>query len=98
MRNCYIVAYDIANAKRLRRVHRTLQGYGSALQYSVFHCELSAAERVLLWEALTGLINHREDKVMFLHLGLAGERNRQRIETLGQAADWDKLGRSALII
>ena len=58
MRTCYIVAYDIADPKRLQRVHRTMRGYGDPLQYSVFRCVLSPSERVLLIEALTPLINH----------------------------------------
>lgn len=98
MRNCYIVAYDIADAKRLRRVHRTMQGYGDPLQYSVFRCELSAAERVLLLEALTRLISHREDQIMLLDLGPAAGRATHCVETLGRAPDWAKFNRNALIV
>src|SRR5437870_5051974 len=47
MRTCYIVAYDIADPKRLQRVHRTMRGYGDPLQYSVFRCILSPSERIL---------------------------------------------------
>ena len=36
MRTCYIVAYDIADPKRLQRVHRTMRGYGDPLQYRSF--------------------------------------------------------------
>ena len=36
----YLVSYDIANAKRLRRVAKTLESYGTRLQYSVFECPL----------------------------------------------------------
>ncbi len=31
MRLAYLVAYDISDPKRLRRVHRTMRGYGDAL-------------------------------------------------------------------
>ena len=85
MRTCYIVAYDIADPKRLRRVHRTMRGYGDALQYSVFRCILSPSERVLLLEALTPIINHRQDQVMFINLGPANGRAHVSIETLGRA-------------
>ena len=71
MWTCYIVAYDISDPKRLQRVHRTMRGYGDPLQYSVFRCILSPSERVLLIEALTPLINHREDQVMLINLGPA---------------------------
>jgi CRISPR-associated protein Cas2 len=85
MRTCYIVAYDISDPKRLRRVHRTMRGYGDSLQYSVFRCILSPSERVLLLEALTPIINHREDQVMFINLGPANGRAHVSLETLGRA-------------
>ena len=85
MRNRYIVSYDISDAKRLRRVHRTMRGYGEALQYSVFRCDLSPSERILLIEALTKIINHREDQVMLINLGPNDGRAKESIETLGRA-------------
>ena len=36
----YLISYDIANAKRLRRVAKTLESYGTRLQFSVFECPL----------------------------------------------------------
>jgi CRISPR-associated protein Cas2 len=97
MRTCYIVAYDIAEPKRLRRVHRTMRGYGDPLQYSVFRCVLSPSERVLLLEALTPLLNHREDQVMLVNLGPADGRAHLSIETLGRALASD-LDRIAVIV
>ena len=47
MRNRHIVAYDVSDPARLRRVHRKMNGFGDPLQYSVFACDLSAKERVL---------------------------------------------------
>ncbi len=85
MRNRYIVSYDIADPKRLRRVHRTMRGFGDPLQYSVFRCDLSPSERVLLCEALTPLLNHREDQVMLVNLGPTDGRGSETIETLGRA-------------
>jgi CRISPR-associated protein Cas2 len=85
MRNRYIVSYDIADPKRLRRVHRTMRGFGDPLQYSVFRCDLSPSERILLLEALTPLIHHREDQVMLINLGPADARGVESIETLGKA-------------
>jgi CRISPR-associated protein Cas2 len=40
-RDWYLVAYDIRNEVRLRRVARVMEGYGARLQYSVFRCRLS---------------------------------------------------------
>jgi CRISPR-associated protein Cas2 len=32
----YLVSYDISDPKRLRKVARSLEGFGVRLQYSVF--------------------------------------------------------------
>ena len=85
MRNRYIVSYDIADPKRLRRVHRTMRGFGDPLQYSVFRCDLSPTERLLLREALTPLLHQREDQVLLINLGPAEARGAESIETLGRA-------------
>ncbi len=85
MRNRYIVSYDISDAKRLRRVHRTMRGYGEPLQYSVFRCDMSPSERILLKEALTRIINNREDQVMLINIGPVDGRACESIETIGRA-------------
>lgn len=87
MRIAYLVAYDISDPKRLRRVHRTMRGYGDRLQLSVFRCELTASERVLMIEALTRIINTRQDQVMIVNLGPAERRGADSIQTLGRAFD-----------
>ncbi len=97
MRNRYIVSYDISDPKRLRRVHRAMKGYGDALQYSVFRCDLSASQRILLIETLSRIIHHREDQVMLINLGPAAGRRSETIETLGRALD-DRDDRIAVIV
>lgn len=98
MRTRYIVSYDISDPKRLRRVHRTMRGYGDALQYSVFRCDLSASERILLIEALSKLLNHWEDQVMLIDIGPAAGRGRESIETIGRALDPEHSERIAIIV
>ena len=44
MRNTFFVPYDISNDLRLRRVHKTMCGFGDHLQYSVFECQGAAHE------------------------------------------------------
>ena len=44
----YIVAYDIADARRWRRVFKTMNGFGEWLQLSVFQCRLSRRRRAEL--------------------------------------------------
>ena len=45
MRTTYLVCYDIANDKRLRRVFKVCKNYGDHLQFSVFECDLNPAEK-----------------------------------------------------
>jgi CRISPR-associated protein Cas2 len=87
MRNRYVVSYDVSEPKRLRRVHKLMKGYGIPLQYSVFQCDLSQSERVLLIEALTPVINHREDQVMLINLGPADGRGCESIEVMGRSTE-----------
>jgi CRISPR-associated protein Cas2 len=85
MRHTYIVSYDIADPKRLRKVFRTCQDFGNHLQYSVFECDLSAQERVDLESRLKDIIHHEEDQVLFISLGPAESRGDRTILALGQA-------------
>lgn len=87
MRNRYVVSYDVSEPKRLRRVHKLMKGYGIPLQYSVFQCDLSQSERILLIEALMPTINHREDQVMLINLGPTDGRGCERIEVIGRSME-----------
>ena len=84
MRNRYIVAYDVSDGKRLRRVFRKMNGFGDALQYSVFACDLSAKERVLLEEALREIIDVKEDRVLIIDIGPVEGRGAGVVRTLGR--------------
>lgn len=98
MRSRYVVCYDIADAKRLRAVHKKMRGYGDPVQYSVFRCDLSPAERTLLVEALTELIHHREDRVMLIDIGPTDGRGRECIETLGVKTDENPVERICVVV
>lgn len=69
MRRRYLVCYDIADPVRLRRVHKKMKGFGDALQYSVFCCELTTREKVEMESELSDIINHKEDRVLVVDLG-----------------------------
>lgn len=83
LRLAYIVCYDICDPSRLRRVYRTMRGYGAHLQYSVFRCELSDAEKVQMITDLQAIINHGEDKVLIVHLGPPDGQRAGQMQTLG---------------
>jgi len=76
----YLVAYDICDPKRLRKVAHTCEDFGKRRQYSVFMCRLSAKDLVRLKSRLYDIINLKEDKVMFVPLC---NRCAEGIETIG---------------
>ncbi len=86
MRNRYVVTYDVRDAKRLRQIHKKMNGFGDPLQYSVFACELSAKERVLLKEALAEIINLKEDQILIIDLGPVDGRRANAMQALGRQA------------
>lgn len=83
MRKTYIVSYDIADGKRLRRVLKTCRNYGNHLQFSVFECDLAPAERIRMESELKSLIHHTEDQVLFIELGPSESRGSRVISSLG---------------
>ncbi len=84
MRTTYLVSYDIANQKRLRRVFKACKNYGTHLQFSVFECDLSSAERSKFEMELKEIINQKEDQVLFVGLGPSEGRGERVITALGQ--------------
>jgi len=89
VRRLYIVAYDISDPKRLRRVFRTLKGYGEHLQLSVFRCDLTQSQRLRLAAKLGQTIEHAEDQVMFVDLGPSVGRSHS-IDYLGRPGPIDE--------
>lgn len=84
MRNSYIVTYDISDDKRLRKVFKTMRGFGDHLQYSVFECQLTPTDLVRLRTALSKVIHHTDDQVLFVDLGPAEGRGDRVIAALGR--------------
>ncbi len=84
MRNSYIVAYDICEEKRLRKVFQTMRNYGDHLQYSVFECQLTPTDLVRCRGELSSIIHHQEDQVLFIDLGPAEGRGDRVITALGK--------------
>jgi CRISPR-associated protein Cas2 len=83
MRTTYLVCYDVADDKRLRRAFKICRNFGDHLQYSVFECDLNPAEKIELESALSGVIKHDEDQVLFVSLGPAEGRGDRVIGALG---------------
>ena len=83
MRQSYLVCYDICNDNRLRKVFKTMRGYGDHLQYSIFDANSHSG----IWSGaaptLRRIIKHSEDQVLFVHLGPAEGRGDRVITALG---------------
>ena len=58
-----LVCYDIADPKRLRRVHKLLKEEGIPLQYSVFLVQVTALERMALLGRIRAIIDEKRDDV-----------------------------------
>lgn len=84
MRLLYIVAYDICDPKRLRKVFRLMRGYGDHLQFSVFRCELTDKERVELIAKLDSELKHDEDQVLLFSMGPAGGFRERSVYYVGR--------------
>jgi CRISPR-associated protein Cas2 len=85
VRRVFIVSYDISDPRRLRRVYRTMRGYGQHLQLSVFACDLSPAERVRMIAALETAVDLDEDQILIVDLGPSQAQPIHHVETVGRA-------------
>ena len=69
-----LVTYDIcledsSGAKRLRRVAKQCQNFGTRVQNSVFECHVNATEYVELKHKVLSEIDDSKDSVRFYSLG-----------------------------
>lgn len=83
VRTRYLISYDISDARRLRRVAKVLEGYGTRLQYSVFECPLDEVRLAQAKSALAEIINTDHDQVLVVSLGAAAADATLAIEALG---------------
>lgn len=84
MRSTYLVCYDICDDKRLRRVFKTMRGWGNHIQFSVFECALTSLGLAQLTKELKEIIHHKEDQVLFVNLGPEEGRGDRVISALGK--------------
>lgn len=82
-RTRFLVCYDISHPKRLYRVAKTLEGYGSRLQLSVFECPLDKLRLAEVKAKLSGILHHEEDQVLFVALGSEASDAGLIIEAMG---------------
>lgn len=78
-RRTYVIAYDIADPRRLARVHRFLKQFAFPVQYSVFLGTFTDTALNAILEGLATIIHPRQDDVRAYPLPAA-----PRIESLGR--------------
>lgn len=61
----WLIAYDIADPKRLRRVERAVSAVGVRVHYSLFLCELEDEELHSLQRRIARFIDPRMDAVQY---------------------------------
>jgi CRISPR-associated protein Cas2 len=81
----YLVTYDVREPRRLRRVAKRLEGYGTRIQYSVFRCRLRPREMERMQWELTRIMEQEDD---LLIIGLCSDCAR-RIRWRSEKEDWN---------
>ena len=81
-----LVTYDVntetaAGKKRLRKVAKECEKYGTRVQNSVFECLLDPGQNKLLQTALREIIDEEKDSLRFYYLG---NKYKTKIEHFGQ--------------
>lgn len=67
-RTRYLIAYDIADAKRLYRVHKQVEAYAIGGQKSFYECWLTCHEFEKFKAQLTALMDGVQDRVFIYQL------------------------------
>ena len=68
-RRRHLIAYDIRDPVRLRRICKLMEAHGERLQYSVFVCDLTASELTRLRASAEVIMNLGVDSVVIIDLG-----------------------------
>ncbi|AGF53647.1 ssr7093 (plasmid) [Synechocystis sp. PCC 6803] len=64
----YVIAYDIPDDRRRKKMADLLEGYGQRVQYSVFECTLSKSKFNELQKRLRKIYQSEEDSLRFYPL------------------------------
>jgi CRISPR-associated protein Cas2 len=86
-RHFYVIAYDISDNKRRKKIHNLLSGYCTWTQYSLFEGFLTDKQQVALEAKLCKIIDEAADSLRFYPLCAADVK---RMVTLGSAPPEDE--------
>ncbi|WP_205701337.1 CRISPR-associated endonuclease Cas2 [Herpetosiphon llansteffanensis] len=60
-----LISYDIPHDKRRSRIAKTLENFGTRVQYSVFECNLTGSQLATVRSQLSAIIVPNEDSIRF---------------------------------
>ena len=80
----YLILYDIADPKRLRRIHALCKAHGLPQQYSVFEARMTQRKWLTFCRKASAILKPSEDQLVCLPL-CEGCRGKMRVLGLG----WD---------
>ena len=95
-RNRYFVCYDVRDPQRLLQTYKTMCGYGDRLQYSVFLCDLSDVELIMMRGDLEDVMNTKEDSLVIVNVGSV-EKSGARIITIGTSFETQRRDASIVV-
>lgn len=72
VRDFFLAAYDVTDARRLRAALDLVRGYTTGGQYSAHECWLTAAERAQLIVDASAILDAEEDRLLLLRLDPRG--------------------------
>lgn len=80
-----LITYDVDTTeregqKRLRQVAKACTDYGQRVQNSVFECEVTDVQLVVLKDRLKSIINMGVDSIRIYHLN---KNEKRRVEVIG---------------
>ena len=76
-----VISYDIEDDKRRTRIHRILKNFGQWVQYSLFECNVTRAQYLLLRYRLDDVVHKSQrDNLRFYFLC---EDCQKRVERIG---------------
>ena len=64
----YLISYDIPDNRRRNQLAKTLKGFGTRVQYSVFEAHLTASQFEQMKQAVARVIETAEDSVRYYTL------------------------------
>ena len=63
-----LIAYDIANPKRLRKIAKLFLNYGDRLQYSIFEFHINRLQFQKIQKKIEKIVNWKEDRITYIPL------------------------------